>query len=245
MCTSRLPLAGLFLWVGVVFLGLMEGSHSVADAQGLEARTMVLVAVYVLLLYGVAIIHSVSVQEIRPWLYEWEEERGRLSFYFRTDSPALFTELMLLGVAVLISVVFYVSLAPAAGLGSPWGKEGLTIFQSLLVACSVVIRDCLIIQWFRRRQQTQRDWLLLLLYFCCFFVIPHLVNLYLEQYRVDLTPFGMLGHYFSPSGFAWQAVVLLNALLIVFLGILNWRWITHSYRNLPAQLKKQSERAGM
>lgn len=106
MYTTRLPLAGLFLWVGIVLVGLLEGSSPVVEEKALEGRTMVLIAVYTLLIYG-----------------------------------------------------------------------------------------------------------------------------------VDLTPFGFLAYYFSSSGFAWQIVVLLNALLIVFLAYLNWRWITHAYRNLPAELK--------
>ena len=114
----------------------------------------------------------------------------------------------------------------------------LDLFQMMVMFSSVVIRDCLFIQFFRMSPTVKRDWLLALIYFATFLAIPYLVDLSFKKYIIDLTPLAVFSqHYILDSDFAWKAVILINCLFIALLTYLNWRWITNAYKHLPPELQ--------
>jgi len=246
MYSSRLPLAALFLWMAILIVGFLVGSDMPLNEETVGAQVMILITTFLIMIYGVMIIHSRSLQEIRPWLYQWEKKPGRFLFFFRTDSPVIFTVLMLLVVVILILTALHsdlLSLTSESGkLKDLAGKGELDLFRMILMFSSVVIRDCLFIQFFRMSQTVKRDWLLGLIYFVAFLAIPYLVDLFFRKYVIDLTPFAVFSHQFSVDmGFAWQAVILINCLFIALLTYLNWRWITNAYKHLPPELHTGQE----
>ena len=242
MYSSRLPLVALFLWMAILIVGFIEGSHLPLNEKIVEFQVMLLITTFLLMLYGVMIIHARSLQEIRPWLYQWEKKPGSIFFFFRTDSPVIFTVLILLVTAILILTAIHGDLLTLTGksreLKGLAGKGKLNLFQMMVMFSSVIIRDGLFIQVFRMNQKSKRDWPLALIYFVTFFAIPYLVDLFFQNYIVDLTPFAIFFHQFVPgSGFAWQTVIFINCLFIALLGYLNWRMISKAYKHLPPELQ--------
>ena len=163
----------LFIWMAILIIGLFEGSGMPLNENAIEAQIMVLIPTFLLMIYGVMIIHSRSLQEIRPWLYQWEKKPGSIFFFFRTDSPGIFTVLILLVTVILILTAIHCDLLPLTGKsGEMKGlaeKGKLNLFQMMVMFSSVIIRDCLFIQVFRMNQKSKRDWLLALIYFVTFF----------------------------------------------------------------------------
>jgi hypothetical protein len=246
--SSRLPLLGLLLWLVLLVEGGIYGAH--AHNLPRELALGILSSFLLFLLYGVMVIHSRPLQEIRPWLYQWKEKAGAITYYFRTDSPVIITFIILQALCLLVLAVDaslpYDQIQKAgAGLNyvAHQGQE-VNVPLMLLAFFSVTLRDCLLIQYWRLNRE-KKDGVLMLIYLVAFIAVPGLVNAAADHWVLDLTFINVYNLAFrgSQAGIGLVSIPI-NLIVSAGLAVLTWRLIDKAYHGLPPELSAGADHQG-
>jgi len=238
--SSRLPLVGLLVWLVFLVEGATAGIRG-KNAVMQEGALVILTSILLFTLYVVMIVHSRPLGEIRPWLYHWKEKSGVLGYFFRTDSPVIFTFIVLQSVAIVFIAGDFMLrqlgvLAPGPAQNPLNDAREWNEALMLVSFFAVTLRDCLLIQ-FWRLYKDKKDWVLALIYFVAFIAVPGLFAAAANDWVIELTPLDVIlvGSGAVKGGVAIASPVI-NLIIAAGLAVLTWRLIVKAYRGLPPEL---------
>lgn len=246
---SRTPLFAAFILLEFFIIGFCLNS-SVRDSKWYETRLYVFNFLNLFFLYFVVLNHSLSLSDLRPWLYHLRERKLSAKDLFRGDAPVIFT------VAVLLLIVALGAFALPALHGesdiSPigwtpdaefYGSTSLVVLIQVSLILLIVLRDAFFFQacqlYFKKGKAVAA-----VIYFIVFIALPGMVAMKAGAKQfLDLSPATAL---LSPAVMKkWEDLSTLfysylsvNGLLLVIFAVLTLRLLKKAQQDLPEELVK-------
>ena len=175
-----------------------------------------------------AIQHARSMEDLRPWLYDFSNGRRYFADYFHDDAPVIYTTLLLLPFALFgFTLIMLNYKSPPIDNENPMTNIHIAAYVAMFGV--IVLRDTLLFQLFRLKYN-KSDLRFVLFYGVVFVGITLIAFVAsLGAPVLDLTPFSALfpmsfPEYYEENDFAFVYIYLaVNGLLALLFGAIVQR----------------------